>query len=73
VLGQATAAAEMVKLLLDEVVLGFEESSTAGCGVGRSGGCRLKRRAAGEGDDDRLDDHLRPSKELAALKAATWL
>jgi hypothetical protein len=62
----------MVELLLDEVVLGFEESSAAGCGVGRSGG-RLKRRAAGEGDDDRLDDHLRPSKELAALKAATCL
>jgi hypothetical protein len=60
----------MVELLLDKVVLGFEEISAARCGVGRRGS-RLKRRAAGEGDDDRLNNHLRPSKELAALKAAT--
>jgi hypothetical protein len=71
VLGQAAAAAQVVELLLDEVVLGFEESSTAGCGIGRRGGRLL--RATGEGNDDRLDDHLKPSKELAALKAAIWL
>jgi hypothetical protein len=58
-----------MELLLDEVVLGFEESSAAGCGVRGSGGRLL--RATGEGDDDRLDDHLKPSKELAAVKAAT--
>jgi hypothetical protein len=58
------------ELLLDEVVLGFEEIPAARCGIGRRGG-RLERRAAGEGNDDRLGDHLRTSKELAAMKAAT--
>jgi hypothetical protein len=70
VLGQAAPAAELKELLLDQVVLGFEESSAWRYEIGRRGD-RLKRRTAGEGNDHRLDDHLKASKELADVKAAT--